>query len=487
MRYFLFFFFIVLNNYAIADFNWSTNCNNAYLKIISLELEDATLLIKKEKKTNPTNKIVHLLDNYIDFFSIQIGEQHSNYLSSNDLESFRIKEIKKGNINSPWYNYCQAEIYIQNAANKLKFNEYLKSAYNLNSAYRLLKQNEEKFPHFIPNQKSLAILETLIGSIPQKYHWILSIINIDGSISLGIKKLEYIVENLESNNDFNHLVTETYFYLSFLKLNLQNTPSELEKLLPKIENSSFLILNYATHRICNKIGRYQQAISILENRIISESSFKFYYLDYLLAKAKLNQLDYDAEIYFKHFLANFKGKNYIKSSLMYLSWIALLQNNMSLFYEYQNKINMMGETFVDADKEAQKQFDKKTKPNKFLLKSRLLFDGGKYRNSLSQLDSITETNKSIKLEILYRKARNHEKLNQFQLAKKYYNDTYDLGNDMNFYFAAKSALQLGLLYENEGFNEKAIEYFNKCINLKNHQYEQGIELKAKSGLNRITN
>ena len=172
---------------------------------------------------------------------------------------------------------------------------------------------------------------------------------------------------------------------------------------------------------------------------------------------------------------------------MYLSWIALLQDNMSLFYEYQNKINIMGDTFVDADKEAQKQFDNKTKPNKFLLKSRLLFDGGKYRNSLSQLDSITETNKSIKLEILYRKARNHEKLKQFQLAKKYYNDTYNLGNDMNFYFAAKSALQLGLLYENEGFNEKAIEYFNKCINLKNHQYEQGIELKAKSGLNRITN
>ena len=101
--------------------------------------------------------------------------------------------------------------------------------------------------------------------------------------------------------------------------------------------------------------------------------------------------------------------------------------------------------------------------------------------------NLLQRNKSIKLEILYRKARNHEKLNQFQLAKKYYNDTYNLGNDMNFYFAAKSALQLGLLYENEGLNEKAIEYFNKCINLKNHQYEQGIELKAKSGLNRITN
>ena len=63
--------------HSYSNFEWNSNCNDAYNKIIRLEFDLANQIILKEKKVNPENRIVYLLDNYIDFFKIQIGEERS--------------------------------------------------------------------------------------------------------------------------------------------------------------------------------------------------------------------------------------------------------------------------------------------------------------------------------------------------------------------------------------------------------------------------
>jgi len=224
----------------------------------------------------------------------------------------------------------------------------------------------------------------------------------------------------------------------------------------------------------------------LKNRKLNKEGYPFYYLDYLIGVAKLNQLDLSAKQDFIKYTTNFKGKNYIKSSFMYLSWIALLENDTSQFIYFQNKINNNGDTFVDSDREAQKQFNTQSVPNVFLMKARLLFDGGKYDKSIAILESSFFQNSSDnQLEKIYRLSRNFEKTNNIEKAKEYYLDTYKIGKNKPFYYAANSALNLALLFEKEKNNKKAKEYFLKCIDLENHQYEQGIEQKAKAGLNRL--
>ena len=48
-----------------------------------------------------------------------------------------------------------------------------------------------------------------------------------------------------------------------------------------------------------------------------------------------------------------------------------------------------------------------------------------------------------------------------------------------------SALQIGLLYEQENNMQQAKYYFNKCLSMSGFDYERGIHQKAKSGLSRI--
>ena len=76
-------------------------------------------------------------------------------------------------------------------------------------------------------------------------------------------------------------------------------------------------------------------------------------------------------------------------------------------------------------------------------------------------------------------------MQNISLAKENYQKTIDFGRNTNYFFAAKSALQLGLIHEKNGNISKAEYFFNECIAMENHEYEQSLEQKAKAGLNRL--
>ena len=89
------------------------------------------------------------------------------------------------------------------------------------------------------------------------------------------------------------------------------------------------------------------------------------------------------------------------------------------------------------------------------------------------------------IEYYYRKGRIYDEMENIILAKDNYKKTIDLGRNTNYFFAAKSALQLAFIHEKNGENNKAIYFFNKCIAMQDHEYEQSLEQKAKAGLNRL--
>ena len=152
-------------------------------------------------------------------------------------------------------------------------------------------------------------------------------------------------------------------------------------------------------------------------------------------------------------------------------------------------INSVNGKQVDADKEAQSYFDKSKKPQINLLKARLFFDGGYYELALEELQKINFTNSFNKsknnLEYFYRLGRCMEKIGNDKIAIEYYNKTIKSGFKDYYYYAAKSALQIGLIQERNKNYQEAKIYFNICIDMKNHQYEQSLEQKARAGINRL--
>ena len=481
--------FLLTGLHSQATFEWNENCQKAYTEIIHLKFRHGKELLEIEKQQNPQNLLPYFIENYIDFLTIQIGEEQRDFNRLKVNKKKRLEILEKGDESSPWFLYSQAEIHLQWAGNRLKFEEYLTAAYEINKAYRLLTKNQNLNPDFIPNLKSLGILHALIGSIPSNYSWALTAIGMKGSIAQGMSEMESLINTAKENTEYAFLIDETYFMYSFLKMNLQNDPEGLQYILNDIESSNNLLLNFAASRLASKLGQNDLAISILENRKQTSAHYPFWYLDYLLGVCKQNKMNHNAIKHFEKYVSSFKGQNYIKSAYMRISWHHLLQGDIDNFKLAQANIYHYGNTLVDGDKEAQKAFEKRSQPHPQLLKSRLLFDGGYNQKALKSIKKIDNpmlfSNSKHIIEYFYRKGRIYDEMQKISLAKDNYLKAINLGRNSNYFFAAKSALQLGLIYEKNENNNKAIHFFKECIAMENHEYEQSLEQKAKAGLNRL--
>ncbi|MBK7970390.1 MAG: hypothetical protein IPK08_16405 [Bacteroidetes bacterium] len=67
----------------------------------------------------------------------------------------------------------------------------------------------------------------------------------------------------------------------------------------------------------------------------------------------------------------------------------------------------------------------------------------------------------------------------------YYGQTYENGSSTTYYFAANAALLSAIIYEEQKQNKEAIEWYKKCLALRNHEYQNSIDQKAEAGLNRL--
>ena len=461
----------------------------SYVHIINLEFEAANKLLQLEQKEYPDNAILALHQNYIDFLTVLIGEEEDFFLAAKSSKSGRIDFIKAGDDSSPYYLYAQAEVHLQWAFARLKFNEYLTAAYEIRKAYSLLEKNNQKFPDFKLNRKGLGLLHTLVGSVPEKYLWVLNLVGMKGSVEIGLTELNFLLKNEEL--EMYH--SEILFLITFLQLNMTDDEIAYKHLLTEIGDkySDNYLLNFAAARLSHALGQNELCIKVLKDRPPAEEKYPFHYLDYLHGMSYLYMLDYEkSEIYFKRFLKNFKGNNYIKSAYLKLAWIAFLKNKNSEKLGFLKSVKSEGSLFIDEDKVALNEARKNHINSPRLLRARLLYDGGYYEKALLELT------KSINLldyttfldEYYYRLACIQSKLNYMdkQVITKY-QKSFDLGKKSTNYYAPMSALQIGLIYEKQNKFNQAKIYFEKCLSLSDFDYERGIHQKAKVGLVRVTN
>jgi tetratricopeptide (TPR) repeat protein len=238
-----------------------------------------------------------------------------------------------------------------------------------------------------------------------------------------------------------------------------------------------------------KSGLNDQAISILSQYRQDPGEYPFYYLYYMLGLAKLNRQDADADRYLILFLKDFRGQNYIKSGYQKLGWFYFLNGNKEKFLEFTGKITTRGHNNVDADRQADKEAASHVVPNVFLLKSRLLFDGGYYERALQNLlgKNVMESLTSIKdlLEYTYRMGRIYQAMGDYTRALSCYEKTIKDGSSLSYYFAANAALQSGLIYEIKHDLVNAEREYRLCLSMNFDEYKTSLSQKARAGLKRI--
>lgn len=474
-----------------ADFAFNENCIRAYQSIINLRLQEGQSILNIEKKANPKNSIPVLLENYIDFFKVLTTETDASFEKFKELKSIRIDKLENDpQINSPWYLYSIAEINLQSCINRFKYQEFVAGAYELQKAYKLLEENKKKFPSFLPNQKSFALLYGLVGLVPEQYKWALSTIGLKGNVQEGIEMLEELRIKLPTSS-YSYFHPETVYFLSFIQLTVENNPSIFETVSKNTASISSvsLLKVYILSLVALRSGHSDEAIDILSNRPKTSAYCNFAHLDYMLACVKQCRFDNDAVTYFELYLKNYEGNFNVKDSYLRIAWYYLLKGNIDKYNAYSALCKVRGVAISEKDKVAQMFASETHAPELSLLKARLYYDGGYYKKALDAITDKRLENIPLtvdKAEYLCRMGLIQRKLNNEDQAIIFFNACIAKGAELKYQYAASSAFNLGNIYEKRKQYSKAATYYAKCTKMKNEEYKNGFESKAKAGLRRVS-
>ena len=488
---FLFIILMMLSYSVIAEskYSFDKTCQLAYYSVMSLKFEEANKYLAEEKAKNPNNLIPYFIENYADFFSLAINEDAAELLKTQGNKEKRLTKLASGEKESPWYLYTQAEVNMQWAFVHLKFEDYYTAFFEIKKAYKQLQENDKKFPSFLANKKSLGLIHSLIGTVPDSYKWAASFLGFTGTISQGMGELNQVIEH---GKKIPFLFSrETNYVVANLQMLILNSPQTSWQIVTGPDYPDYktdLLANFVRGHMAVKNGFNDIAIENFNNAPKSKGYMNFYYIDYLLGMCKMDRLDADANVPLERFVKEFKGRNYLKDAYQKIGWFYLLKGDETRYNFYLGFCKQKGGELTDSDKQAKVEAESGIAPNPFLLKVRLQQDGGYYDKALSMLaGKSTDDFLAIKdkIEFTYRAARIYHEKGDIEKAIQFYQSTIARGEKYPYYFAANSALHLGLIYENQGLPDKATEYFHKCLAMKNTDYKNSLDQKAKAGLNRL--
>lgn len=471
---------------AQAFFQNTDNCQKAYEHIIALRIDSGKHFLELEEKNNSNNLYPLLLHNYIDFLDIFCSGESQKMDKAKKVFDQRIKTIKNSHLNtSPYYIYIQAEIQLQTAILLVNNNQYFNAIFYLRRALNLLEDNEEYFPEFKPNQKSLGLLYSVLGSVPEQFKTGLSLIGLSRDLQTGMQKLKTLSN--DSSFIYQHEATTIYAFLLF---HLNNEKEKAWQILQanNFAQSNSLMDKYAVGHIGIYGLHTNDALNTLLAVKPNADYINFPMINYLIGLGKTYRQDEDANDYLQQFVTENKGQDHLKTAYQKMAWNELIKGNEQKYTAQVNNIRVYGRTLIDADKQAQKELDLLTLPNRILLKARLLADGNYAQEAFDLLNKYKEETFLMpkeKLEYQYRLGRIYHKLGNTDRALKAYEKTIEKNIGVEAYFGANACYLIANIYEKNGDKEQALAYYNQCLKMNGYEYHNSIMQKAKAGKNRI--
>ncbi len=483
---------------AKAGLDYNNQCKKAYRLALAFHFQEMDSVLAIEQKADPTNAAVYSVNALAYFLKFSTSEQEIDYKEFKINYDKAIDLLADTEGDNPYKLYLLADLHLQNSFINILQSNFISALIQFKKSYNIIHENAKLYPDFQLNKKLLGLMNIALGSVPKSYTWTLSLINMKGDLDLGNKQLRSLLLVCNNSVEYNYLWVESLAAYSFTKTNYANK-KDTSNLLYRIFSDSEINTKYANNQLYafTKVSFFQHrklndkalaALSLIQKEL-SRNSNQIYYLDYMYGESLLFKADSSSIIYFKRYLNNYPGLNYRKAAFLKMAWSSLLHGDTAAFKTYKKQILHHGAAFFDADKQAQKNAQQKGIPNVPLLQSRLLFDGGYFR----QADTILRhsyvkgayTSPKDELEYIYRLARIYDEMGDAKVAVIYYKMTIKQGRKLPYYFAANSALNLGYHYERVNNYRMAETYYHQCLEMDFDEYQNSITQKAKAGLNRI--
>jgi tetratricopeptide (TPR) repeat protein len=461
--------------------------NEILYLILNLQFELADSLLKVAHKMEVEDmksgdpEFVYL-KNYLEFLDALISGERKRFDAYLENSGDRIQTIRQAEKQYPGALICLSSMHLQSTLLSAYHGENYKAVRHLYHSMRFLRQSEQKENHDERVFLNRGLITMAAGSVPEEYRWFFSLFGMKGGIEEGIG---YLREYHASASEARQL--EACLILSSVAIMVD--PGKLEAAIPVdciFDSISLYRYTEALSDLSNGNSRAVMASLTDYNQAEGERELLFFNL--LLGEALLNSLDSTAGIPLKHFLENYRGAHYRHYGWHKLSWHFALKGDRDNYIRAKQMVIGSGEAYLDADMQALQEARDTMPLNLNLLRSRVLYDGGYYREALDFLqsaDSLTLLNQRDSLEYHYRMARLYDRLGNQESAISNYEVVLGSGSGEPLYFAPNSALSLGIIHENAGNYNKALESYRQCIKINKSAYKKSIDHKARLGIRRV--
>lgn len=460
-----------------SDWLKDEGSNKPYILALNLQLTEARALLK-EVKTPEQIYVVSLAG----ALELLVTEEEAKFEKYENEYEERLELLESINPVTAESLFATAELRLQWAFIYLKFGHELDAAWNVRQAYLIVQSCKKKFPSYLPIKKTSGLLEIMLGSVPEKYQWVMSLLNMEGSVDSGLKELELV----RKQNTALSFETTLLYYL-FQGFILQHTElatlgfDEAIKTYP--DNRLALFLGGS---IAIKNSQSEKALMYFKKVNDTPGGLAIPYVNYQLGEVYLHKGEYESSILsYQKFLSVYRGQNYIKDAHYKMGICYWLMGNSDEAEKHFINANESGKESSEADKYAARSLSEKTYPNVKISKLRYATDGGYYEEAKKIIDASTDKDfpsTKEKIEFTYRKGRFFHKTNSLTQAQKSYLETIEEQGEENWYLAPNACLQLGYLLVDQKQLKEAKKYFEKALSYKKHEYKNSIDSKAKSAL-----
>lgn len=455
-------------------------------ELYSCNLAHGKAQIDENLKNNPDNPYLYRLLNHYDFLLTLFFESETN--KTNWLVSFdeRLDKINTAELPENEKLFLLSEAYLQGTLLNMISSNELKAVKYFRAGFDTFQALEKTDPNSPETAKIRGLYNFFLGSVPEKYNWVVNILGMDGDFQLGLENLKTSFEQSKSKGDFYEL---GFYYAMFSAYYGENSESLYDYFIA-LDPSTYKnpLMRLALAFTAEAAGKTSESLTTLIANTNYQGDTKLSLLDYQIGSFLVYNLQANADIYLKRYIDNKPKERFDFSAHRILYWHFLIQNNSTKAEFTKNQIIAQSQNAKsEHERFIVEEISSEPNPNINLLKARLQFNGGNYSQALASLKQFQISGKSQKekLEYYFRLASIKEKLSDYDESIKSYKQCIVLGKDETWHFAPKASINLADIYKKQGKSELAEQYYKLAIKINQSIYKESINQEAKQKLKQL--
>jgi predicted negative regulator of RcsB-dependent stress response len=470
-----------------ADLRFSPPAREACRNLTALRPGPARQDMDRLRKEEPANLMLHYLRHLEDFLDAMVYGRDEAYRRLTDDGRARLKAVQTCPADNPWREFCLGRMYLMTGIAALRRQEKLTASRHIRSGLAAIRRGQAAFPAFLPIRMDHTLLQALLATAPEGYHWALewvSGLKVDPN---GVATMAAIHRELQETGHF--LAPEAGAFHLLLLSQLDRKPRQA---LPAGRNlldsqPEQALLRFLVAWIAREAGDNDLCLAVLHAG--KDNSF-FPHARRLQGLAFLSRLETAAaRTAFRQFLEQWPGSAYRAQCWQFMAWSHLAEGEPLQAQPYLEACAAEPDVHLEADAQARRQARAGPLPHPSLLRARLLFDGGYYERALRELEPVRLLSLSDRdqREFHYRLGRIHQSLNHPDAAINALSRAWQTGRNHDDHFACAAALQLGHIYADAGKATEARLWYERCLDERPSDHRYGLHQKARTGLRMVLN